>query len=157
MRGRHTYKLTSIMSVRYRLQAAPQWFLPFITMWVTVGAFSRGVDLAVDPSTSSELFAYANIIGANAWGWIQAAVSGLLLIMILSRWTVGILGALILSTTVWFAYSVVIFQAVAGVITIEGGLRNGVVPLITAGVMLAAFLAISRQLRNNVANDRVDM
>ena len=38
-------------------------------VWVAVMALGRGLDLALDPTTSSEVFAYANVLGANTWGW----------------------------------------------------------------------------------------
>ena len=151
--GRHSYLVRSIFTERYSLREAPPWLLPTLLTWVSAGALIRGIDLGLDPSTDNEVFAYANILGANTWGWIQAVASGSVLLMMTTRWAVGVLAAQLLSIIAWLAYAIVVLQAVMGVLTAEGGLRNAIVPLVTAGLYVITFVASTQLLRQRAARD----
>lgn len=153
MRGRHAYMLQSILSVRFTLEEAPRWLLTVTIVWVAVMALGRGLDLALDPTTSSEVLAYANVLGANTWGWIQTSVSVAVLLMLAARFTVGIIATQIASVAVWLAYSISIFQALINIVATEGGLRNALIPLTLAGLYFIVFLATTAQLRRMAATD----
>lgn len=153
MTGRHRYSVGSMFAVRYRFWRAPEWFLSFAIVWVSAGALVRGIDLGLDPATTNEVYAYANILGANTWGWIQATTAAFVLITLAARWAVGMLAAQLAAIMAWTAYAIVVLQAVLGVFVTDGGFRNAVVPLITAGIYLATFIATTEQLRQEVAAD----
>ncbi|MCT1448474.1 hypothetical protein M3G43_14540 [Brevibacterium casei] len=153
MRGRHSYMLSSIFSVRFGLEAAPRWFLVWIIGFVSAMSLGRGLDLALDPTTGTEILAYANILGANTWGWVQTGVSATVLLMLANRWTVGLITAQIASTAVWLAYAVSILQALIGILPTEGGLRNFIIPLTLAGLYTLSFIATTAQLRRRAATD----
>jgi len=153
MTGRHSYSVSSMFAVKYGFEKAPEWFLTFIIAWVSTGALVRGIDLGLDPSTRNEVYAYANILGANTWGWIQATTALIVLMMLACRWAVGMLAAQLAAIMVWTAYAIVVLQAVLGVVATDGGVRNAVVPLITGGTYLATFIATTDQLRKQVATD----
>lgn len=142
-----------MFAIRYGLEKAPEWFLTVIIAWVSTGALIRGIDLGLDPSTTNEVYAYANILGANTWGWIQATTAVFVLITLASRWAVGMLAAQLAAIMVWTAYAIVVLQAVLSVFVTDGGFRNAVVPLITAGIYLATFIATTEQIRQGVAAD----
>ena len=153
MRGRHSYMLLSILSVRFTLEEAPRWLLAWIIGFVGVMAFGRGIDLALDPTTGTEILAFANILGANNWGWVQAAASITVIIMLSARWTVGIIAAQIASIGVWLAYSISIGQALIHIVPTEGGVRNFLIPMTLTGLYVLSLLATTAQLRRKAATD----
>lgn len=153
MRGRHSYMLLSILRVKFRLEPAPEWLLTALLIILAGRGLGSGLDLALDPDTSSDIYAYADIIGANMWGWLQATASMLLIAALASRWISAILATQVVITTIWFVYGIAIFQGTLPIITEAGGLRNAFNPWATAGCLFVAFLATVDQMRRRIARD----
>lgn len=153
MRGRHSYAMLSILREKFRLEPAPEWLLTAILLVIAGRGLGSGLDLALDPDTSSDIYAYADIVGANTWGWLQALASVLLLIALASRWLSAILATQVVITTIWFVYGIAIFQGTLPIITEAGGLRNAFNPWATAGCLFVAFLATVDQMRRRIVRD----
>lgn len=153
MRGRHSYMLLSILRVKFRLEPAPEWLLTALLIILAGRGLGSGLDLALDPETSSDIYAYADIVGANTWGWLQALASVLLLLAMASRWLSAILATQVVITAIWFVYGIAIFQGTLPIITEAGGLRNAFNPWATAAVMFIGFLATVDQMRRRIARD----
>ncbi|MFT9774549.1 hypothetical protein ACMZ29_18090, partial [Brevibacterium casei] len=60
--------MLSILREKFRLEPAPEWFLTAILLILAGRGLGSGLDLALDPDTSSDIYAYADIVGANTWG-----------------------------------------------------------------------------------------
>ena len=153
MRGRHSYDLLTVLREQFRREPAPDWLLSGILLIIGVWGLGRGLDLALDPDTSAEIYAFADVVGANTWGWIQAAASAALLAALASRWLTAVLVAEVIAVAAWFVYGIARCRGALPLLADEGGLRNAFVPWSTASCLFIAFLATVDQMRRRIARD----
>lgn len=142
-------------TARYRQEPGPPWGLTCLLIIVCASGIGRGADLALDPDTSSEVFAYANLLGTTQWGTVQALVSAAPLIALASRRQAGVIVSCVAAGVVWAMYAVVIFQGLLPLITTQGGLRNALIPLTTAAFFLLAFMVATHQYRRSMVEEAV--
>lgn len=134
-------------TARWSAHEAPEWVTPIMKCIIATTAVIKGIDLMLDPTTTSEVFAYANLFGTDSWGAVQAATGALVLIFLTTRLRAGLIISLGLCMVVWGMYASVIAQAVLPNIMMEGGLRNIAGPGGHAAMFILAFMVSVRQYR----------
>ncbi|MCQ9384460.1 hypothetical protein [Brevibacterium moorei] len=107
----------------YASRQPQYWLFPAAALAAGLYSLIAGVDLAIDQTTENEVFAFANLVGTQAWGIMQAIAGALVVGTILFRWIAGIIISTALAGTVWLMWAWVLLQGTLRVFAEQGGLR----------------------------------
>lgn len=139
-------------TARWSPRPAPEWVTPILKCILAVTAIIKGLDLAFDPTTTNEVFAYANIFGTHAWGAVQAISGALVILFLILRWRAGLIISLGLCMVVWGMYATVLAQAVFPVFAVDGGLRSVSGAAAHCATFILAFMVSVHQYRAAAAD-----